>query len=109
MTIKLAHGQAYVEKTYAGWFLNSIIVDEDYRGKGVGTRLMNKVLERCGRPIYLLATEELGGDAGRLKEFYKRFGFVTYRQKRSDDLPYNANMVLMMQGGVKNERMVCGL
>ena len=95
MIIKLAHGQAVVENTCAGCFLNSIIIDEDYRCKGIGTRLMNKVIDRCDRPIYLLATGELGGDPVRLKEFYKRFGFVAYRQKRSDDLPYNANMVLI--------------
>ena len=94
MLIKLAHGQAYAEKVSGFWFLNSIVVEAEYRNKGVGTKLMNKVLNRCGRPIFLLATDELGGDVVRLKEFYKRFGFVDYRQKRKDGLPYNANMVL---------------
>lgn len=95
MKLKLAHGQAYVEKMSGyGWYLTSITVDEQYRGKGIGTRLMNNLLKKCGRPIYLLATDELGGDVIRLKEFYKRFGFIDYRQKRSDGLPYNANMIL---------------
>ena len=94
MKIKLAHGQAYIEKIFGVWFLVSISVDEEHRNKGIGTKLMNNVLKKCGRPIFLLATDELGGDVARLKEFYKRFGFKDYRQKRSDGLPYNANMVL---------------
>ena len=94
MKIKLAHGLAYAEKVSGCWFLVSISVDCEYRKKGIGTRLMRTILKRCGRPIFLLATDELGGDTVRLKEFYKRFGFVPYKQKRSDDLPYNANMVL---------------
>ena len=94
MNIKLAHGQAYVEKLMGCWFLISISVEADYRNKGVGTKLMNNVLKRCGRPIYLLATDELGGDPVLLKRFYQKFGFVTYKQRRGDGLPYNANMVL---------------
>lgn len=94
MRIKLAHGQAYAEKISGVWVLVSIVVDPEYREKGVGTRLMINVLKKCGRPIYLLATDELGGEVIRLKSFYKRFGFVPFRQKRSDDLPCNANMVL---------------
>ena len=95
MKIKFSHGQAYVEKDPGvGWCLVSIVVDENFRQKGIGTKLMNSVLKKCGRPIYLLATDELGGDPFRLKEFYKRFGFVPYRQKRKDGLSYNANMIL---------------
>lgn len=95
MKITLSHGQAYVEKIPGGgWYLVSINVDEQHRKKGIGTRLMNNVLKKCGRPIFLLATDELGGDPVRLKAFYKKFGFTTYKQKRNDGLPYNANMVL---------------
>ena len=95
LKIKLSHGLAYVEKAPGiGWYLVSIVVDENFREKGVGTKLMNSVLKKCGRPIYLLATDELGGDPFRLKKFYKRFRFVPYRQRRCDGLPYNANMIL---------------
>ena len=94
MRIKLAHGNAYVEKISGFWCLVSIVVDADYRGKGIGTRLMTNVLKRCGRPLFLLVADELGGDPARLKAFYARFGFVPYHQKRKDGLPFNANMVL---------------
>ena len=94
MKVKLAHGQAYAEKASGVWFLISISVDAEHRNKGIGTKLMNNVLKKCGRPVYLLATDELGGEPERLKAFYKRFGFVPYRQKRGDGLPYNANMVI---------------
>ncbi len=95
MRIQLAHGTAVVERMPGyGWYLTSIFVEREYRQKGIGTKLMKKVLDKCGRPIYLMATGELGGDVRLLKEFYGRFGFVDYRQKNSDGLPYNANMVL---------------
>ncbi len=95
MTIKFAHGKAYVEKMRGGGcFLISITVEEKYRNNGIGKKLMNSVLKKCDRPIYLLCTEELGGEISRLKAFYENFGFIPYKQKRSDGLPYNANMVL---------------
>lgn len=70
MMIKLAHGSARVDRMPGiGWYLTTIRVDRDYRCKGIGTRLMKKVLTKCGRPIYLMASGELGGDPAKLKEF----------------------------------------
>ena len=96
MMIKLSHGSARVDRMPGqGWYLTTLWVDRDYRCKGIGTRLMSKVLAKCGRPIYLMASGELGGDPAKLKEFYSRFGFVPYKERRGDNLPYNANMVLL--------------
>ena len=94
MKIELAHGVVYLTKVRSGgWYLASILVDEEYRGKGVGTRLMEKVMKQCDPPIYLLATSELGGDVKRLFKFYKSFGFVKTKQPRYDGLGFNYNMV----------------
>ena len=93
--IKLSHGSAKICKMPGvGCYLMSIFVEEDYRNKGTGTLLMEKALQQCGRPLYLLVTDELGGNVERLTQFYRRFGFVDYKQKQSDGLWYNANMVL---------------
>ena len=94
MKIKLAHGFANVEKNNFGSYLHLVMVEPEHRGKGIATKLMNKVLDKAPKPIYLLADGEFGADVGRLIEFYSRFGFKRQRQKKSEGYPYNYNMVL---------------
>lgn len=94
MIIKLAHGFANVEKNNFGSYLHLVMVDPEYRGKGVATKLMNKVLDKAPRPIYLLTDCGMGSDMDRLIDFYKRFGFKCQKQKKSEGYPYNYNMVL---------------
>ena len=55
---------------------------------------MKKALVKCNRPIYLLATSELGGDGDKLTKFYESFGFEKAKQPRNDGLGFNYNMVL---------------
>ncbi|MBQ4336899.1 MAG: GNAT family N-acetyltransferase, partial [Lentisphaeria bacterium] len=58
MTIKLAHGIAKVEKNRFGSYVHIVMVDPEYRGNGIATKLMNKILDKAPRPIYLLACGE---------------------------------------------------
>ena len=94
MKIKLAHGFATVEKNRFGSYLHLVMVEPEYRGHGIATKLMNKVIEKAPKPIYLLASGEFDSDVPRLIEFYSRFGFKTVKQKKRDGYPYNFNMVL---------------
>ena len=94
MTIKLAHGFAKIEKNNMGSYLHLVMVEPEHRGKGIATKLMNKVLDNTPRPIYLLADGEFGSDPERLVAFYARFGFKKQRQRKRDGYPYNFNMVL---------------
>ena len=94
MTIKLAHGFAKVEHTNPGSYLHLVMVEPEYRSKGIATKLMNKVLDKSPKPIYLLADGEFGSDQQRLIEFYSRFGFKREKQRKRDGYPYNYNMVL---------------
>ena len=94
MTIKLAHGFASLEKNHYGSYLHLVMVDPEYRGKGIATKLMKKVLDNAPRPIYLLTDGEFGSDPQRLIEFYSRFGFKREKQRKKDGYPYNYNMVL---------------
>lgn len=81
MKIRSAHGTAYLTKIQgSGWCLESIVVDENYRNTGIGSKLMKKALDKCNRPIYLLATSELGGDVEKLTKFYESSDLT----KRSD-------------------------
>lgn len=94
MIIKLAHGFANIEKTRCGSYLHLVKVEPEYRNKGIATKLMNKILVKVPRPIYLLASGEDGSDVNRLIEFYSRFGFEQQPQKKRENYPYNYNMVL---------------
>ncbi|MDK1030977.1 MAG: GNAT family N-acetyltransferase [Planctomycetia bacterium] len=53
-------------------FIEDFVVDEAYRRRGIGTRLMRMMLERLSgiEDVYLFT----GGDA--LLEYYKGFGFI---------------------------------
>ena len=95
MKISYAHGTAILAKIRGNvWLLESIVVDEEYRNEGIGTKLMERALQKCSRPIYLLATSELGGDTKRLIKFYESFGFEKTKQPRNDGIGFNYNMVL---------------
>ena len=60
---------------------------------------MTEVLKKCGRPIFLFATPELGADLKRLKKFYQRFGFVPFKDTHGDLYPYRFNMILEKYDG----------
>ncbi len=95
VVIQRNHGKLYMEKLHGfGWMLTSIMVDENYRGQGIGSAMLHEALEKCGRPVYLFATNELGGDLRRLKKFYRRFGFVPHKNPKQDMFPYRYNMIL---------------
>lgn len=94
MKVKLAHGTAQLIKLKgSGWYLYSIIVDENYRNRGIGTWIMEKIICTCDPPIYLLATSELGDNGIRLVQFYERFGFTKEKQRLQNSVGYNYNMV----------------
>ena len=94
MILKHEYGELSYRKIDGRWYIESVFVNPYHRNEGVGTWLMNVAIRRCGRPILLFATNELGSDIKRLKKFYERFGFEPVKQKRYDAFPYNYNMIL---------------
>ncbi len=59
--------------------LGKIVVPKEQRGQGVGTALMNDLIKQAdeaGAMVTLSPAADFGGSVGRLKDFYKRFGFV---------------------------------
>ena len=58
--------------------LSRIIVNPDYRESGVGTAVMNDLIEYADKTkkiITLTPASDFGGNKNRLVQFYKRFGF----------------------------------
>lgn len=94
MKIKHEFGELYYQKVDGRYFIDSIFVNQDHRNEGIGSWLMTVALRRCGRPVFLFATNELGGDIKRLRKFYRRFGFESVKQNKQDTFPYKYNMIL---------------
>jgi len=58
--------------------LSRIIVKEECRGSGIGTNIMNDLVEYADKNkqiITLTPSSDFGGNKNRLIQFYKRFGF----------------------------------
>lgn len=49
--------------------INNVVVDERYRGKGIGKQLIRRILDSCKQVTYILR-----GDPEN-EEFYRRMGF----------------------------------
>lgn len=67
--------------------LSRIIVPEDLRDNGLGTRFMNDLIEYANHKsstITLTPSKDFGGSIGRLKKFYKNLGFVENKGRNKD-------------------------
>ncbi len=67
--------------------LGKIVVPKEQRGQGVGTALMNDLIKQAdeaGAMVTLSPAADFGGSVGRLKDFYKRFGFVENKGRNKD-------------------------
>ena len=68
--------------------LSRLIVPEGKRGEGIGTKVMTDIIEyadRNNKRIVLTPTKEFGATSvKRLKDLYKRFGFVENKGKNKD-------------------------
>jgi predicted GNAT family N-acyltransferase len=68
-------------------YLGRIVVPKDKRGQGVGSSVMSDLVKRAdeaGVPVDLSPSSDFGGSVGRLKDFYKRFGFVENKGRNKD-------------------------
>jgi GNAT superfamily N-acetyltransferase len=94
VTIKDKHGIACLWAVPSGWYIVGIVVDKEYQHKGIGTRLMNRIINEYGdRKLYLYACDKLGTDVQFLQKFYGKFGFKPISDTKSIDHQYITNMV----------------
>lgn len=59
--------------------VSKIVVPKKDRRNGVGTQVMNDVIEYAdsvGKIVVLTPSDDFGSSTARLRKFYKRFGFV---------------------------------
>lgn len=68
--------------------LSRIVVPKGQRGAGIGTKAMEELTalaDRSGQRIELTPSDDFGATSvNRLKEFYKRFGFVENKGRNKD-------------------------
>lgn len=71
-----------------GYELNRIVIPEGERGEGMGTEVMQDMIDMAdeqGARIFLTPDVSFGGTSvARLKKFYKQFGFVENKGKNKD-------------------------
>jgi len=71
-----------------GYELSRIVIPDNQRSKGMGTKVMQDVVDMAdeqGARISLTPDTSFGGSSvSRLKDFYKRFGFVENKGKNKD-------------------------
>jgi len=92
-------------------FLGDVSVKDQFRGTGVGTRVMNDIVafaDANGVPIVLIPNPENETKAAvkRLILFYNRFGFVVNRGKNVDSFLSDPDGVSMYRRPVKANEVV---
>ena len=58
--------------------LSRIVVNPDYQGQGIGTNILNDLIQYADinkKIVTLTPSSDFGGNKNRLIQFYKRFGF----------------------------------
>lgn len=91
-------------------FVEYLAMDANLRGRGLGSKALNKIIERIGQRKVIFEVEPPTNEiAIRRIDFYRRYGFklwdnISYKQppyRTSDDwLP----MLLMTNGGKPNQK-----
>ena len=67
--------------------LSRIVVPKEKRNTGIGTDAMQQIIDyadQSGKRVALSPSSDFGGSKERLKEFYKRFGFVENKGRNKD-------------------------
>jgi len=78
-----------------GYVLSKIVVPKELRGTGVGSKIMQDLINKAdmeGAIIALTPDTAFGGSKGRLIQFYKSFGFVP-NKGRNKDFRYRETMI----------------
>ena len=81
--------------TKAGYILSKIALPKEERGSGIGTEVMQRIVDMAdqeGKMIALTPDSAFGGSKGRLIDFYKRFGFVA-NKGRNKTFDFRETMV----------------
>ena len=79
---------SFVSESEQSITLSKVVVPKDQRGSGVGSKFMNDLVaysDSTGKTIKLTPSKDFGASSvSRLKDFYKKFGFVENKGQNKD-------------------------
>ncbi len=92
----------YYDRNNDSLFLSDLYVKEEYRGTGVGTKVMNSIIKFADTenlPMVLIPEPDDDNiSPKKLMDFYKKFGFIINKGKRMDytfSVPFATTMYRM--------------
>jgi GNAT superfamily N-acetyltransferase len=89
--------ELYFDDTNNSIFLSDMYIQPEYRGKGIGTKIMNDIInisDEMNLPVVLIPEPEENSMSQRqLINFYKKFGFII---NRGDKMDYSLSIPFVM-------------
>lgn len=92
LDIKIENAIVEVFETDSYYYIDAIIIDESARGKGLGTKAINTIIQMAeakGKMVLGYATDLLGGDLNKLYNWYQSFGFKIDSGVADGEFDYN--------------------
>jgi len=78
----------YFEKANGSLFLSDLYIKEEFRGQGLGSKVMNSIIQFADNnnlPVVLIPEpDDEDVSPKQLVDFYKKFGFVLNKGKKTD-------------------------
>lgn len=78
----------YFEKANGSLFLSDLYIKEEFRGQGVGSKVMNSIIQFADNnnlPVVLIPEpDDEDVSPKQLISFYKKFGFVLNKGRKTD-------------------------
>ena len=74
-------------------YLHKISVPDEYKNKGIGTKIMQTICDFCDKEklvCMLEPTSVFGSNLERLIHFYNRFGFIFSNKSENDEMIRNS-------------------
>lgn len=101
--VKLDLFQHSAYKDRRVWELARIVIPEESRGQGIGTKIMQEIVQEAdkhGATIMLDPSTDFGASSKkRLIQFYAQFGFKPNKGRSADQSP-SGSMIRLPQGGL---------
>lgn len=77
----------WVTEATHGILVKAIVVESDQREQGIGTAVMQALIEYSDliqKPMALTPSRQYGGSVSRLNDWYKGLGFISNKGKKRD-------------------------
>lgn len=70
------------------WYIDSVSVDTAWRGKGIGTRLLEDQIEVAREKGYATVALNVDFQNPRARKLYESIGFICHKEKEISNHPY---------------------